>query len=275
MAISSHCLVNQLMESSAIGVVIPTHRFDDWLNEAVISTLASEGVSVRVVVVVNGLDDLSEASWISDERVTLLHFAEPLGPSGAMLPGLACLDTEFIARLDADDRMLPQRLKTQAQYLHEHPETHLVATRVRRITETGTPAGSIKMPAGADVRRHLILANRLVHSSFMMRREAMIQAGGYKAEHEQMEDYDLALRLARLGPIAVLPEELTEYRLHEAQVSRGARPRGEHITRILHLRRQLGKELGMSRASIGARNLLWRTVQFTRYYGITKPGHEL
>lgn len=257
-----------------VGVVIPTHRFDGWLDESVTSALASTGVNVRVVVVANGLAELAPRDWAQDPRVTLLHFTEALGSGGAMIPGLDALDTEFVARLDADDRMRPDRLVQQAQYLSEHPDTPLVATAVQRITEAGKPAGSIRMPTGDDVRRHLVLANRLVHSSYLIRRSALDHVGGYKPEHLQMDDYDLALRLAQLGPIAVLPQELTEYRVHTDQVSRGAKPRGEYIDRVIKLRKALGKTLGMSWLGVAARNLVWQAIQYTRYYRITKPGHE-
>jgi len=258
-----------------VGVVIPTHRFDHWLDEAVESSIASIGVTIQIVVVANGLDRITERPWMSDDRISILHFTEALGPGGAMLPGLAHLDTEFVARLDADDRMLPERLARQVDYLQAHPETPLVTTSVRRISETGSNEGLIRMPTGPDVRQHLILANRLVHSSFLMRRKSIEEAGSYQPNQLQMEDYDLALRLARLGPIAVLPEVLTEYRIHPGQISKGAKPRGEHIERVLQLRRQLGEDLGMSRLGVGSRNLLWRLVQFTRYYGLTRPGHQL
>ncbi len=257
-----------------VGVVIPTHRFDAWLDEAVDSVLESKYVTFQLIVVANGLREVEDKSWTTDSRVTLLHFQHALGPSGAMLPALEILDTEFIARLDADDRMLPNRLFEQATYLVEHPQSPLVGTGVERIREDGQTAGFIRMPTGDDVRRQLVLTNTVVHSSFMMRRAALDSVGGYDPIHAQMEDYDLLLRLARIGPIAVLSEPLTQYRLHSGQISRGARPHGEHIKRITELRKRLGEELGMYSPGVWARNLLWRIVQFTRYYRITKPAHE-
>lgn len=263
-----------MRKPTVVGVIIPTHRFDDWLDEAVESVLSNQGVEIRLCVVANGVQEITHKAWAEDPRVTLLHFEDPLGPSGAMLPALEILQTEFIARLDADDRMTGSRLRQQAEYLTAHPETHIVGTAVERITEAGAAAGLIRMPTGCDVRRHLTLSNTVVHSSFMMRRSSLDEVGGYDPLQRQMEDYDLLLRLARLGPVAVLPNVLTQYRVHGGQISRGAKPRGEHITRIIKLRRELGKDLGISLFGIWTRNLLWRGVQFTRYYRVTKPGHE-
>lgn len=257
-----------------VSVIIPAHRLDRWLDEAVLSALASTNVEIEVVVVVNGVETIPSSSWVEDCRVTLIHKPAPLGPTGAMILGLQHTTGDYVARLDADDRMAPTRLFSQADYLDNHPLTHLVGTLVRRITPQGVDAGLIRMPSGQDVRRSLLLTNVVTHSSILIRREALDLVGGYNENLTQMEDYDVILRLGCQGEIAILPEALTEYRLHESQISRGARPTGKHVDTVIAGRRQLGRVLGISPIEVFFKNLLWRLVQFTRYSRLTKPGHE-
>lgn len=259
---------------TSVSVVIPTNRFDAWLNEAVESALASRDVDLEVVVVANGLARISDRPWRADARVNVVHVPAALGPTGAMILGVDRSAGKFIARLDADDRMHPSRLSQQLAYLRAHPEVPLIGTTARRISSDGAPAGAVRMPTGADVRPHLVLSNTVPHSSVMMRRDALDRVGGYNPRLAQMEDYDLILRLGLLGPIPVLAEPLIEYRLHRGQTSRGAKPRGEHIDRVLQGRRELGRVLGMGGLAIEGRNLIWRAVQYTRYFRITRPGHE-
>ncbi|OJU40033.1 MAG: hypothetical protein BGN97_14660 [Microbacterium sp. 69-10] len=259
---------------TAVSVVIPAHRLDHWLDEAVASVLDSTGSAPEVVVVLNGIADVESRDWMGSPRLILLHSAESLGPTRAMIRGVQAATGDFISRLDADDRMRPERIAVQLEYLASRPETPLVGTAVGRITERGEPAGAIRMPTGDDVRSHLVLSNTVTHSSVLMRRSALEAVGGYDPALAQMEDYDLILRLAQLGPIAVLADELTEYRLHPGQISKGARPTGAHIDKVLAERRQLGAAIGLSRAGVAARNALWRAAQFSRYWGITRPGHE-
>lgn len=261
------------MRQPTVSVIIPTHRYDSWLDEAVMSALASRDVDIEVVVVVNGAQRTTERSWEIDDRVRLIHEPEPLGPTRAMIRGLDAARADFIARLDADDRMRPERLAAQVAYLRAHPDVPLVGSAVGRILEDGSPAGSIRLPVGPDVRTALVLQNTVPHSSVMLRRNMLDAAGGYDARLDQMEDYDVILRLAQMGPIAVLEQELTDYRLHAGQISRGARPRGPHIDQTIRQRKGLGRTLGMNPIGVWARNLVWRTVQFTRYYGVTRPGH--
>lgn len=257
-----------------ISVVIPAHRCDDWLDEAVNSVLNSKDVPFKIVVVLNGIASVPQREWMASPNVEVLHFTDPLGPTLAMIRGVEASESEFIARLDADDRTDPRRLEKQLRYLESHPDTPLVGTMVQRIAADGAPAGEIRMPSGTDVRKHLVLSNTVPHSTVLMRRDAFSRVGGYDPELSQMEDYELILRLAQEGPISVLPEVLVEYRLHTGQVSKGAKPKGVHINKVIKQRARLGKMLGMSTIGIWARNFLWRAIQFTRYYGVTKPGHE-
>lgn len=259
---------------SDVSVIIPAHRQDPWLDEAVLSVLASDDVRAEVVVILNGVERVEPRSWIESEHVTVVHFRESLGPTRAMIRGLLESRSEFVGRLDADDRMHPHRLSAQIDYLRRNPDTSLVGTAVRRITASGAPAGSVRMPVGSDIRPHLVLSNTVTHSSVLMRREVLDAVGGYDPALSQMEDYDMILRLAMVGPVAVLADELTEYRLHAEQVSRGAAPHGVHIATVLARREQLGRLLGMSAWSIGVRNAVWRAAQYSRYWRLTKPGHE-
>lgn len=257
-----------------VSVIVPAHRLDRWLDEAVESILASTIEDFEVVVVLNGVATVEPRSWMASAHVQLLHSPEPIGPTRAMIRGVEASGGEFIARLDADDRMRQDRLAAQVRYLERHPRTSLVGTAVRRITEDGSPAGSIRMPVGDDIRSHLLLSNTVPHSSVMMRRSALVEVGGYNPALSQMEDYDVILRLAQCGPVGVLSDELTDYRLHGGQISRGAKPTGAHITKVITERRRLGVVIGSPRIAVLARNLVWRAVQFTRYWQLTKPGHE-
>src|SRR4029077_6441580 len=60
----------------------------------------------------------------------------------------------------------------------------------------------------------------IVHPTAMMRREAVRRVGGYRPEFQWVEDLDLFLRLAEIGKLANLPDELLLYRQHTTSVNR-------------------------------------------------------
>jgi hypothetical protein len=59
----------------------------------------------------------------------------------------------------------------------------------------------------------------LAHPVAFIRKAALQQVGGYRAEYTAIEDKDLWLRLAEIGRLANLPETLLHYRLHENSIS--------------------------------------------------------
>lgn len=115
---------------------------------------------------------------------------------------------DLIALANGDDLSFSDRLRLQTAALTARPAAVLI----------GAPAIGID---NEDRQVHPANLWRLVapsafspfaHSSIMFRRQAFEQAGGYRAEAEYWEDLDLMWRLARIGPILVLPRAVTAYR---------------------------------------------------------------
>ncbi|MEM9015809.1 MAG: glycosyltransferase, partial [Verrucomicrobiota bacterium] len=118
---------------------------------------------------------------------------------------------EFLARMDADDEALPDRLHLQVSFLDENPDLAACATqvRIRKRLENGR----VVAPDGGYARyedwinsvispEH-ISRERFVDSPFpnptaMIRRSVMEQVGGY-ADPSWAEDYDLWLRVLEKG----------------------------------------------------------------------------
>ncbi|TFD50807.1 glycosyltransferase [Cryobacterium frigoriphilum] len=257
-----------------VSVILPTVRLDAWLDEAVWSILGNTGVDVDLVVVHDGVVPDRTLRWATDPRVQLVHHPERLGQTRGMMSGLAVARHDLIARLDADDLSSGTRLSRQAAYLDAHPETVAVGSRVMRIDNAGVDGKEMVFPAGADIRSHLLFANVVAHSSLMFRRDVGRTVGGYDPTLRQMEDYDFILRLAAVGPIANLDELLTRYRVHPQQTSRGAPPCGHHIDQVMRGRVALRRALKAPLLASTIKNLVWRAVQFARYYRVIRPGYE-
>lgn len=257
-----------------VSVILPTVRLDAWLDEAVWSILDNEGVDVDLVVVHDGVEPDRTLSWATDARVQLVHHPERLGQTRGMMSGLEHARHDLIARLDADDLSSTTRLSRQVEYLDAHPATVAVGSRVMRIDNAGVDGREMVFPAGPDIRSHLLFANVVAHSSLMFRREIGLAVGGYDATLRQMEDYDFILRLAAAGPIANLDELLTRYRVHPQQTSRGAPPYGRHIDQVMCGRVALRRVLRAPVLASTVKNIVWRAVQYARYYGVIRPGYE-
>jgi GT2 family glycosyltransferase len=207
-----------------ISVIMPVRNGREWLREAVESVLAQNFGDYEFLIVDDGSDDDTAAALDrfagADRRIRVMH-QSPQGVVAALNRALAGARAPYVARLDADDRAKPERLAKQFAFMQAHPETGLLGSFAEKIDAAGNVIGALAPPADtAKLRRMLDRTNPFIHSSVMMRTALARRVGGYRAAFRAAEDYDLWLRMAEASGVAVLPEVLIEYRLHEANLSR-------------------------------------------------------
>jgi hypothetical protein len=115
------------------------------------------------------------------------------------------------------------RLERQLPFLLERPEIAVVSSLVYYINEEGKRFGYTRDIVTPEQVRRAVSGSKLVgfsHPAVMMRKLAILRAGGYRAEFWPAEDLDLWARLAEQGwDLATFPEYLLEYRIHRGSVS--------------------------------------------------------
>lgn len=247
-----------------VSFVIPAGTADAWLQDAVASALASDHPDVEIIVVLNTARQ-DGFSLPQDPRVTVDRHPGRIGVAKANQRALELASGEFIAHLDADDVAGVRRASIQAAYLIEHPTTVAVGSRVSAIDETGRVVAAFPTAQGPDVRADLTRWNGIVHSSAMFRMESVRAVGGYDTAIPLMEDYDLLLRLALIGPIAGLPDDLVKYRIHNEQLSKSFRPFGSYMSTIMRRRRALADHVGIPRRRRLANDAWFTAVQWGMY----------
>jgi glycosyltransferase involved in cell wall biosynthesis len=129
---------------------------------------------------------------------------------------------EYLARMDADDVSLPQRLEKQVEFLDSHRDHVAVGCRVVLMDPDGDPIGEVQPIQSHEQieSSHLDHARTaLPHPSVLMRAAAVRRVGCYRKDFEPAEDLDLFLRLAEVGKLAKLPDVLFHYRFHLSSVS--------------------------------------------------------
>jgi glycosyltransferase involved in cell wall biosynthesis len=149
-----------------------------------------------------------------DERVHVLRNDSNLGLAATLNRGWRQARGELIARLDADDISLPDRLERQVRFLSENPGVAVLGTAAELIDERGTSLGCARRPSD-----HEELASRifrevpLIHPSVMLRRSFYEALGGYDERLRRGQDYDLWLRGYKQYRFHNLPEPLIRYRV--------------------------------------------------------------
>lgn len=207
-----------------VSVIMPVRDAGAWVTEAIASLAAQTFADFELLVIDDGSDDATRAildTTAPGDRRTRVIRTERLGLVAALNRGLAEARAPLLARLDADDRALPERLAAQVGYLAQHAEVGLVGSWAQRIDAQGSVTGRLTPETGSDeLARILVSRNPFIHSSIMLRAELARRLGGYRPAFAGAEDYDLWLRIAETSRLANLPEVLVQYRRHRASASR-------------------------------------------------------
>jgi glycosyltransferase involved in cell wall biosynthesis len=192
-----------------------------WVGGAVASLLSQTLADLEVIVVDDGSTDMTPAilSAFRDARLRVER-QERVGLTCSLVRALDLARAPLVARLDADDTAVPERLARQRHFLDANPQVGLLGTGAREVDLEGRLVAIVRPPPDdAAIRRVLIRRNPFVHSSVMMRRSAVERAGGYDPAFAVAQDYDLWMRLARVTRLANLSEPLVTRRLVPGRVS--------------------------------------------------------
>lgn len=228
-----------------------------FVGEAVESILAQTLSDFELVVVDDASTDRTREviEAFGDERVRVLANDASSGLSASLNTALDEARGEYIARLDADDIAVPERLAAQVAHLDERPGISIVGSAATMIDSAGRAVGLLDVPSGPlAVRWELLLGSPFVHPSVLWRREAFERVGlRYDESLRVAQDYDLWARaLAHLDGDN-LDRPLVLYRRHEAQATstRRAEQLATHdAVAALVIRREL-QGLVLERGSIG------------------------
>ena len=237
-------------ENPAISVVLPVYNAERYLREAVDSILAQTFTDFELILINDGSNDgsgdICRAYSERDHRIVLIDRPNG-GLVSALNDGIAKARAPLIARMDADDISMPERFACQYAHMMRHPNLAVLGSATQVIDEKNQIAGLCQCPiTPTDVKsslesgRHAFVA----HSTVMMKRDAVLKAGGYRTAFTQAQDYDLWLRLSELGyDIANLPQFLLKYRKHGASttaVHRGKQVLAIALACLAHRVRQAG-----------------------------------
>jgi glycosyltransferase involved in cell wall biosynthesis len=198
-----------------VSVLMSAHNAESSIREAVQSILNQTFTDFEFIIINDGSTDGTGnlLASLADQRIVLIH-QENNGLTRALNRGLSLARGEFIARMDADDIALPERLEKQTAFLRAHPETALFASSCHGIDKNGTVLWTNSLPTtDVQIKWRLLFHNCIPHSTVMFRKITVQELGGYNNAITYAQDYDLWLRVAEHCGLAGAPEPLTSYRI--------------------------------------------------------------
>lgn len=140
-------------------------------------------------------------------------------------------ETEFVAWIDADDVMFPDRLQRQLTFLTAHPEIGGVGSSLEIIDKNSRVTGFRHYPeTPEEIRKILPRCNVLAQPAMMIRRIVINQTGLYSENCPVCQDYDYWLRAFEYFDFSNLKEPVLHYRLSPTQIKQSKLKQSLRIT---------------------------------------------
>ena len=211
------------MTPPIVTVLLPVYNGDRYLHAAVESILAQTFESFELLIVDDGSTDGTEAICRSftDPRIRVVRHEKNSGIVFALNDGVDQITTKYVARMDADDVALSDRLGRQIAFLESRPDIAACGSWVRELVD-GRLRAVMRRPTGEYLRQTAWQPVPIFHPTACLRTE-VLQELRYRPDFIHAEDYDLWLRLCRHHRIDNVPKVLLHYRIHPTSVSHAYR----------------------------------------------------
>lgn len=207
-----------------VSVVIPTFNQASYLESAIESVCKQTHKDLEILVVNDGSQDdtrkILDRLEKNEPRMRVFH-QENKGFSAASNLAIKNSTGEFLAHLDSDDLMLPEKIEKQLAYLAKHPNIDIVYTAVEVIDRKGK---ALMVLRGKDENPETFLAKMLFRSimpnpSTMLGKSSCMKQELYRENYKRSCDYDRAIRLAVRFCFGYLDLPLTQWRRHDTNIS--------------------------------------------------------
>jgi len=204
-----------------VTVLMPLYNGAPFVQQSVESILTQSFRDFEFLIIDDGSsDDGPEiVAGIEDKRIVLGRKPHNMGVAATLNRGLAMARGKYVARMDADDISLPDRLERQVLFMDSHPEVGISGGWVRFFGEG--PAYSLRHPCPpASLRCYALFENPLCHMTVIMRRD-MVETHRlrYDGRYSRSEDYELWSRALQLFQLANLDRILVRARQHHASAT--------------------------------------------------------
>ena len=213
-----------LKVADLISILLPVFNAQQFLGDCLRSIQQQTYQNFEVVAVDDGSTDnspriLSEYAG-QDPRFRICPLSQNRGIVAALNHGLENCLGEWIARMDADDIMQPQRLEIQRTYFANHPETDILGAKVSVFRDDSELTVGQKryrdwsnsLLTDSDIKREMFAESPVMHPTFFLRRSYYQSLQGYQ-DNPWAEDYDFLLRAyLKKARFAKIPEVLLDKR---------------------------------------------------------------
>lgn len=209
-----------------ISIVVSIYNADQTISNMIESVINQTYKDFELILINDGSTDTSLEiikEYIQKDNRIILIDKKNSGLTKSLNLGLKKAQGKYIARLDADDIWLPNKLEQQVAYLEAHKEYALVGTAYNEIDDNGKiiydKQRTILLNSYEDILNNIEKLNPFFHSSVLFRREILETVGFYNETFKYTQDYEYWVRIISKYKVANLTQVLASRRYSENMIS--------------------------------------------------------
>ena len=194
-----------------VSVIMSVYNGEEFLKRAMDSILTQTFTNFEFIIIDDGSSDNSlnilEEYAKNDNRIKIVS-QKNIGLTKSLNIGIKLASGKYIARQDADDVSLSQRLEKQVDFLEKNEDIVLLGTNQYEIDGEVIYTG--KYFDIETINKIVYLYNPIVHTSAMFRRDFCVDISLYDESFTTSQDFEAWMRLAKFGKIAMLDDILVK-----------------------------------------------------------------
>ena len=260
-----------------VSVVMSAFNSEEFISDSINSILNQEFKDFEFIIVNDGSTD-NTLSIINkyqkiDNRIKVIN-QKNCGLTRSLNNAVSVANSNFIARIDADDISLPSRLSTQLKYLKSNSNLGFVFSSFNLIDKSGKKIQKKIISTNSyQVRSNLLNGiNNIAHSSVMFRKDLFFEVGKYRNRFKKSQDIDLWIRMTDKYEFSnVALEPLILIRNHDNQITRNENDIYKYISILSYLMRKNSrqdpldlKETEFNRFFLWIRNYLYSSKELIK-----------
>lgn len=213
------------MTNPLVSVLFPCYNAEKYVEEALLSLINQTYSNIEIVAVndcsTDATRDILDKYAAIDDRIKVYNNEENLKLIKTLNKGVGLCNGKYIARMDADDISLPERIEKQVDFLEKNPDYSVVSTMFYAFRSGSDKRSLYRNPSKyEDLQAALLFNSVICHPASMIRKTLFTELNlCFESTYVHVEDYALWSKALYLTKLANLDEALLLYRVHENQIS--------------------------------------------------------
>lgn len=197
----------------SLSVLIPAYNSEKTIIRCINSILSQSYKNIEIIVINDGSTDATKniLEKLNYENIKIINNESNLGISRSLNRGLDQCNSDYIARMDADDVSTFDRFTKQIDYLEKHQNIDVLGCY--QLAVGGYNNGPIRTKINDDeIKSKLLVGPTMLHPTVVFRGRFIYDNKiRYDPNCYLSEDYELWTRISPIAQFSNLPEILYEY----------------------------------------------------------------